>query len=102
MASYKNSKVEQILDEIFMTYSNKCNQTQMQKIFFNHSLSIVIHSKTSIVIYLIIVLSLSFRTLSEFWHWFVANIPGDNLDEGEVIFELLFPLVLPEGDGDHR
>ena len=38
MASYKNSKVEQILDEIFMTYSNKCNQTQMQKIFFNHSL----------------------------------------------------------------
>ena len=45
---------------------------------------------------------LFYRTLSEFWHWFVANVPGDNLDEGEVIFELLFPLVLPEGDGDHR
>lgn len=42
------------------------------------------------------------RTLSEFWHWFVANIPGDSLDDGDVIFELLFPLVLPEGDGDHR
>ena len=42
------------------------------------------------------------RTLSEFWHWFVANVPGDNIDEGEIIFELLFPLVLPEGDGDHR
>uniref|UniRef100_A0A0K2U802 Uncharacterized protein n=1 Tax=Lepeophtheirus salmonis TaxID=72036 RepID=A0A0K2U802_LEPSM len=42
------------------------------------------------------------RTLSEFWHWFVANIPGDSVDNGEVIFELLFPLVLPEGDGDHR
>ena len=24
------------------------------------------------------------------------------MDDGEVIFELLFPLVLPEGDGDHR
>ena len=43
-----------------------------------------------------------FRTLSEFWHWFVANIPGDSVDDGEVIFDLLFPLVLPEGDGDHR
>ena len=42
------------------------------------------------------------RTLSEFWHWFVANVPGDSVDDGEVIFELLFPLVLPEGDGDHR
>ena len=42
------------------------------------------------------------RTLSEFWHWFVANVPGDNVDDGEVIFDLLFPLVLPEGDGDHR
>ena len=40
--------------------------------------------------------------MSEFWHWFVANIPGDSVDDGEVIFELLFPLVLPEGDGDHR
>ena len=45
---------------------------------------------------------LPYRTLSEFWHWFVANVPGDNIDEGEIIFELLFPLVLPEGDGDHR
>ena len=45
---------------------------------------------------------LHYRTLSEFWHWFVANVPGDNIDEGEIIFELLFPLVLPEGDGDHR
>jgi hypothetical protein len=43
-----------------------------------------------------------FRTLAEFWHWFVANIPGDAVDDGEVIFDLLFPLVLPEGDGDHR
>ena len=24
------------------------------------------------------------RTLSEFWHWFVANIPGDSVDDGEV------------------
>ena len=32
----------------------------------------------------------------------MANIPGDSVDDGEVIFELLFPLVLPEGDGDHR
>ena len=24
------------------------------------------------------------------------------MDDGEVIFDLLFPLVLPEGDGDHR
>ena len=39
------------------------------------------------------------RTLSEFWHWFVANVPGDSVDDGEVIFDLLFPLVLPEGDG---
>ena len=44
----------------------------------------------------------SSRTLAEFWHWFVANIPGDSVDDGEVIFDLLFPLVLPEGDGDHR
>jgi hypothetical protein len=42
------------------------------------------------------------RTLSEFWHWFVANIPGDSVDDGEVVFDLLYPLVLPEGDGDHR
>ena len=42
------------------------------------------------------------RTLAEFWHWFVANIPGDAVDEGDVIFDLLFPLVLPEGSGDHR
>ena len=42
------------------------------------------------------------RTLSEFWHWFVANIPGDSVDEGETIFDHLFPLVLPEGHGDHR
>ena len=24
------------------------------------------------------------------------------MDDGEVIFDLLFPLVLPEGDGNHR
>ena len=52
--------------------------------------------------YIISTLFLFRRTLSEFWHWFVANVPGDNIDEGEIIFELLFPLVLPEGDGDHR
>jgi hypothetical protein len=40
--------------------------------------------------------------LAEFWHWFVANIPGDSLDDGEVVFDLLFPLVLPDGNGDHR
>ena len=50
----------------------------------------------------VIVTNLSDRTLSEFWHWFVANIPGDSVDDGEVIFDLLFPLVLPEGDGNHR
>ena len=50
----------------------------------------------------VIVMNLSDRTLSEFWHWFVANIPGDSVDDGEVIFDLLFPLVLPEGDGNHR
>jgi hypothetical protein len=43
-----------------------------------------------------------FRTLAEFWHWFVANIPGDSVDDGDVVFDLLFPLVLPEGSGDHR
>ena len=53
-------------------------------------------------IYIWCIQLLSYRTLSEFWHWFVANVPGDNIDEGEIIFELLFPLVLPEGDGDHR
>ena len=53
-------------------------------------------------IYISCIQLLSYRTLSEFWHWFVANVPGDNIDEGEIIFELLFPLVLPEGDGDHR
>ena len=42
------------------------------------------------------------RTLSEFWHWFVANIPGQSVDDGDTLFEHLFPLVLPEGDGDHR
>ena len=26
------------------------------------------------------------RTLSEFWHWFVANIPGDSVEDGEVTF----------------
>ena len=51
---------------------------------------------------LIILFPIVCRTLSEFWHWFVANVPGDSVDDGEVIFELLFPLVLPEGDGDHR
>ena len=42
------------------------------------------------------------RTLSEFWHWFVANVPGNNIDDGTEIFQLLHPLVLPEGSGDHR
>ena len=26
------------------------------------------------------------RTLAEFWHWFVANIPGDSVEDGEVTF----------------
>ncbi len=43
-----------------------------------------------------------FRTLSEFWHWMVGNIPEGDLDRGEVVFDLLHPLVLPDGDGDHR
>ncbi len=42
------------------------------------------------------------RTLSEFWHWFVANVPDNSVDDGDIVFDLLFPLVLPEGDGDHR
>jgi hypothetical protein len=42
------------------------------------------------------------RSLAEFWHWFVGNVPGNNVDEGEEIFQLLPPLVLPEGGGDHR
>ncbi len=42
------------------------------------------------------------RTLAEYWHWFVANIPGDNIDNGQVIFDLLHPLVMPDGDGGHR
>ncbi len=42
------------------------------------------------------------RTLSEFWHWLVANVPDNSVDDGDVVFDLLFPLVLPEGDGDHR
>ena len=42
------------------------------------------------------------RTLSEFWHWFVANVPGNSIDDGTEIFQLLHPLVLPEGSGDHR
>ena len=43
-----------------------------------------------------------FRTLAEFWHWFVGNIPSDSIEDGEVIFDRLDPLVLPDGDGDHR
>ena len=45
---------------------------------------------------------LHFRSLAEFWHWFVANIPGNSVGEGEEIFQLLHPLVLPEGNGGHR
>ena len=43
-----------------------------------------------------------FRTLAEFWHWFVANVPGTNVDDGQEIFQLLPPLVLPGAEGDHR
>ena len=42
------------------------------------------------------------RTLAEFWHWFVANVPGTNVDDGQEIFQLLPPLVLPGAEGDHR
>ena len=42
------------------------------------------------------------RSLAEFWHWFVANVPGNSVGEGEEIFQLLHPLVLPEGNGGHR
>ena len=32
------------------------------------------------------------RTLAEFWHWFVANIPGDSVEDGEVTFATItFP-----------
>ena len=31
------------------------------------------------------------RTLSEFWHWFVANIPGDSVDDGEVTTDTIIP-----------
>ena len=34
------------------------------------------------------------RTLAEFWHWFVGNVPGTDIDGGDVIFDLLHPLVL--------
>ena len=34
------------------------------------------------------------RTLAEFWHWFVGNVPGTDIDSGDVIFDLLHPLVL--------
>ena len=34
------------------------------------------------------------RTLAEFWHWFVGNVPGNDIDSGEVILDLLHPLVL--------
>ncbi len=44
----------------------------------------------------------SSRSLSEFWHWMVSNVPGDDLDRGDVVLDLLHPLVLPDGDGDHR
>lgn len=40
--------------------------------------------------------------MAEFWHWMVANVPGDNIDDGDVILDLLHPLVLQDGDGDHR
>ena len=42
------------------------------------------------------------RTLAEFWHWFVGNVPGTNVDDGQEIFQLLPPLVLPGVEGDHR
>ncbi len=57
------------------------------------------------IIYLLCLIGFPFlvcRTLSEFWHWFVANVPDNSVDDGDVVFDLLFPLVLPEGDGDHR
>ena len=47
-------------------------------------------------------LLLIFRSLAEFWHWFVANVPGNSVGEGQEIFQLLHPLVLPEGNGGHR
>ncbi|XP_059079269.1 uncharacterized protein LOC131877581 [Tigriopus californicus] len=42
------------------------------------------------------------RSLSEFWHWFVGNIKEDDIESGEVILDLIHPLVLPDGDGQHR
>ena len=42
------------------------------------------------------------RTLSEYWHWLVVNVPGGNVDQGQVQLDLLHPLVMPDGDGDHR
>ncbi len=46
--------------------------------------------------------SIFFRSLSEFWHWLVVNVPENDLDRGDVVLDLLHPLVLPDGDGDHR
>ena len=39
------------------------------------------------------------RTLAEFWHWFVGNVPGSDIDSGDVIFDLLHPLVLKASAG---
>ena len=30
----------------------------------------------------------SHRSLAEFWHWFVANVPGNSVGEGEEIFQV--------------
>ena len=81
-------------DIIKITHSIEILQEMAMKIFLHYSNSPDLRDVDLALLF--------YRTLSEFWHWFVANVPGDNLDEGEVIFELLFPLVLPEGDGDHR
>ncbi|CAH1119559.1 unnamed protein product [Phaedon cochleariae] len=37
----------------------------------------------------------------EYVHWFVANIPGNNIDKGETIVEYLQPFP-PKGTGYHR
>ncbi len=84
-------------DDIFLTLHPILSQLSYSHEGFPKFVSV--HGQVESADQLLFVL---FRTLAEFWHWFVANIPGDSVDDGDVVFDLLFPLVLPEGSGDHR
>ena len=67
------------------------------EIWFDNLLSLFLDIHLLIHLFVI-----QLRSLAEFWHWFVANVPGNSVGEGEEIFQLLHPLVLPEGNGGHR